>query len=336
VKELTSGIIKKFARERGADDVGVANIERWEGAPPHMDPRGIWPEARSVVVIVKRIPRGSYRGIEEGTHWNSYTFYSYNRLNMVFLPRVTYETCCFIEDHGWEAMPIYPGVPEAHPRDDLPRVGKVAPDIFPQMRIAAVAAGLGEIGWSKVFLHPVFGPRVRIGMLLTDAELLPDPIRKPSICDRCLNCARACPGGAIPTDSGEKVEITVDGKEVEWGNTHMGRCVMTHHGLNRKCSPFLAQDFPHLDIDVPKSTLTEEEAYKLCCTLALGEWRKTEEFPSGLVITYYRMILSHTGYFAICGAKGCIRECMIHLEEKKRIKNLFRSKFRKRPEWRLK
>jgi len=334
MRKLTAEAIKNYALQRGADDVGVANIGRWEGAPPHMDPRELWPEARSVVVIVKRFPRGSLRGIEEGTHWNNYTFYSYNRLNTVFRPRVVYETCCFVEDHGWEAMPVYPGVSEANPHGP-PKVGKVAPNIYPQYRIAAVAAGLGEIGWSKVFLHPVFGPRVRIGLFLTDAELEPDPVREPSICDRCRRCASACPGNAIPADLDEKVTIELDGRTVEWGDTHMGRCTLTHHGLAREASPFMARDLPHMDLGVQGTNITEEEAYKTCYTIAQGRWRPTGEFPTDSVVQYYRQILNHVGYFAICGAKGCVRECMIHLEEKKRIGNLFRNRFRKRPAWQI-
>jgi hypothetical protein len=36
---------------------------------------------------------------------------------------------------------------------------------------------------------------------------------------------------------------------------------------------------------------------------------------------------------AIEGACGCIRACMIHLEERRKLKNDFRNKFRTRPAW---
>ena len=331
---LTAEAVKAYARERGADDVGVAGLDRFEGAPPHMDPRNLWPEARSLVVIVKRIPRGTYRGIEEGTHWNNYTFYSYNRLNTVFRPRVTYETACFVEDRGWEAMPLYPGVSERYP--NAPKIGPVAPNVDPHFRICAVAAGLGEIGWSKVFIHPRFGPRVRIGALLTDAELTPDPVREPSICDRCRRCVAGCPGAAIPKDLDDSVSIEIDGVKIEWGDVHMGRCTLTHHGLNRDASPFLAKDAPHLAVDMKHAHFTEEEAYRLTHAVAGAAWPSTREFPThGALIEYYRLIRSHVSYFAVCGAKGCIRECMINLEDKARITNVFKNPFRKRPAWKV-
>jgi hypothetical protein len=38
---------------------------------------------------------------------------------------------------------------------------------------------------------------------------------------------------------------------------------------------------------------------------------------------------------AIGGARGCIRACMIHLEETERISNTFNNPFRRRKPWRL-
>ena len=79
--ELTAEMVKDAARCAGCGDVGVANIERFAGAPRQMHPKNIFPDCRSVISIVQPIPRGVYRGITEGTHWPNYTFYGYNRLN---------------------------------------------------------------------------------------------------------------------------------------------------------------------------------------------------------------------------------------------------------------
>ncbi len=75
-----------------------------------MHPLNIFPDCKSVISIAQPIPRGTYRGITEGTHWNNYTYYAYNRLNTVFRPIVTDELSRFIEDRGFEAVPVYPGV----------------------------------------------------------------------------------------------------------------------------------------------------------------------------------------------------------------------------------
>ena len=79
MKEITKEEIKKFALSRGLDLFGVANIERFKNAPREYHPANIFPEAKSVIVVGKRILRGGWRGIEEGTYWPSYTFYDYHR-----------------------------------------------------------------------------------------------------------------------------------------------------------------------------------------------------------------------------------------------------------------
>lgn len=315
--KLTAAMVKEAAFHAGAGDVGIANIERFANAPRQMHPKNIFPDCRSVITIVQPIPRGSYRGITEGTHWANYTFYSYNKLNTLFRPAVTYETACFIEDHGWEAVPLYPGVPERTGSRPPVAPDRPAPDVNIQVRIAAVACGVGEIGWSKVLLTKKFGPRVRIGTILTDAELEPDPLPEPSLCNRCMRCAKECPGGAIPLP-GERptIKIQIEDKCYEWGDVHMGRCTLTHHGLNWEASPFLKKSLPGLDLHVRESTLSEEAAYKMTYSLGQAAWAPSAEFPENSVIPYYRQILSHTGYFAVCGAKGCIRACMSHLEKR--------------------
>ena len=322
MSKLTSQMIKEAAFAAGAGDVGIANIERFANAPEMMHPKSIFPECKSVISIVCPIPRGSYRGITEGTHWPNYTFYSYNRLNTLFRPKVTYSTACFVEDHGFEAVAVYPGVPE-RPGVNPPvaRDGRPAPEVNINVRIQAVACGLGEIGWSKVFLHKKYGPRVRIGTILTDAELEPDPLVKPgTLCNRCMRCVKGCPGGAIPMPKDmPSIKIKIDDVEYEWGDVHMGRCTLTHHGMNYEASPFLKKSFPGFDMNVRDSKLSEEAAYKLTYTLALGGWGASPEFPHQETIPAYKQLLDHTSYFAICGAKGCIRTCMDSMEKRHAI-----------------
>jgi ferredoxin len=337
--KLTAKMVKDAAFRAGCGDIGIANIERFRDAPRRMHPRNIFPDCRSVITIVQPIPRGTYRGITEGTHWANYTFYAYNRLNTLFRPAVTYATACFIEDHGWEAVPVYPGVPETGPGDRPPVApDRPAPDINLNVRIAGVACGAGEIGWSKVFLTRKFGPRVRLGTILTDAELEPDPLLEPgTLCNRCMRCARDCPGNAIPKPGDRPpIRIQIEDKTYEWGDVHMGRCTLTHHGLNREASPFLARDVPGFDLNVQQSNLSEETAYKLAYSLGHAGWRASPEFPGKAVVGYYKQILEHTGYFAICGAKGCIRSCMASLEKRRAVdQSEFPTPVFPRPPWRL-
>lgn len=338
--KITSQMVKQAALDAGAGDVGIANIERFKNAPRLMHPQNIFPDCRSVITIVQPIPRGTYRGINEGTHWPNYTFYSYNRLNTLFRPKVTYATACFIEDHGFEAVPVYPGVAEVSSNRPPVAPGRPGADVNIQVRIAALAGGAGEIGWSKVFISRKFGPRVRLGTILTDAELEPDPLVKPgTFCNKCMRCVKFCPGGAIPQPKDRPpIRIEIENQTYTWGDVHMGRCTLTHHGLNWRASPFLKKDVPGFDLDVPTSSMSEEAAYKMAYPLALAKWRKTGEFPTTATMSFYNQVITQTGYLAVCGAKGCIQACCENLEKRQGIDQSqckFKVPLFARPPWQL-
>jgi ferredoxin len=68
--------------------------------------------------------------------------------------------------------------------------------------LVARDAGLGEIGRMGLLMTPRLGPRVRLGVVTTPLELVPDrPSRDGTVkdfCSRCRKCALNCPAGAIP------------------------------------------------------------------------------------------------------------------------------------------
>lgn len=341
---LTKAQLVEFAQAQGLDLVGVANIERFAEAPPRMHPAAIFPECRSVIVVAKRIVRGNWRGIEEGTYWPTYTYFGYHGLlNSFFIPHGVYETACFLEDHGHEAVPYYPGVPETQPPDEPLRPGTVAPNVHLAIRIAGVAAGLGEMGWSKVFITKRFGPRVRLAAILTDLALAPDPLLPPrTLCDRCLRCRTGCQAGAIPHPSeGRVVRIRIEDNVYEWGDVHMGRCTLGFHGGDPQVSPFLHKTFPGMEFDVPRQDVTEDAAYKLCWPRTFGTWRRTEEDPSGLQIEGHNEIMrwgggEGAGSYAIEGSRGCMRSCFDHLERKGASEQTFEGgAFIRRERWLL-
>jgi len=104
---LTSKKIKEVAKKLGADLVGIASVDRFEGAPKQMDPRYINPEAKALIVLGLRIPRGALRGIEEGTYFISYSSQAYGSINAYYMPFILYHLTRFIEDNGYEATPIH-------------------------------------------------------------------------------------------------------------------------------------------------------------------------------------------------------------------------------------
>ena len=343
-KKITKAELVATAKANGLDLVGVANIERFKDAPPRMHPASIFPEARSVITVARRILRGNWRGIEEGTYWPTYTYFGYHGLlNSFFIPAGVYETACFIEDAGWEAVPYYPGPPEVQPPDKPLRPDTVAANVHLAIRIAGVAAGIGEMGCSKVFLSKQFGPRQRLAAIITDLELEPDPLVEPgSLCDRCMACTKGCQAKAIPhVNEGKTVKIKIEDKVYEWGDVDMGRCTLGYHGGDTRISPFLHKTFPGYDFDATKQNVSEDAAYKLCWPRSLGSWRRTDEDTSGYIVEGHQEIMrwgggAGAGSYGIGGSRGCMRSCFNHMEAKETCEQTFENgKFIKRPRWLL-
>ncbi len=341
MNSLNAENVKTFGMSRGLDLVGIANIERFAGAPPRMHPSAVMPAARSVIVVARRILRGNWRGIEEGVYWPTYTYFGYHGLlNSFFIPMPLYDLACFIEDHGYEAVPYYPGVPEREtPREPL-RPGAVAHDVHLAIRIAGIAAGLGEIGWSKVFMTRKFGPRVRLHAIFTDAELAPDPLVAPgTLCDRCMACVKGCCSGAIPHVRDNKtVSIRIDDQTYSWGDIHLGRCTLGYHGGDPMLSPFIHKSLPGYRFNVAEQEISENNAYKLCWPMSLDTWGPTEEDSSGYRIEGHAMLRNWggDGSYGVGGSRGCMRSCFDHLERKGACEQHFENgRFIKRERWLL-
>jgi reductive dehalogenase len=68
----------------------------------------------------------------------------------------------------------------------------------------AIEAGLGEDGRHGLLITPEYGPRVRLGAVITDLPLISDhPVTFGihEFCNTCQKCAQMCPGNAIPSGS---------------------------------------------------------------------------------------------------------------------------------------
>ena len=221
VSSFTEGF-RQFCLSRGADLVGIASPERFDGVPPQNDPRAIFPDATSVVVIGRRITRGTLRGWEEGTNRDIYELFGYTWLDRQFLALTVFEATEWLEDRGWEATPVMCYPPQMPPQGVPVRTGQPGPNVNLDLDYAAVAAGLGEIGLHGVFLSPRFGPRQRFQAVLTDAPLDPDPVAVREVCGGCSRCAEACPLGAIDLES--VANVTIAGRSMPVAAVDHDKC----------------------------------------------------------------------------------------------------------------
>lgn len=227
MEQLLNAIHETVKRE-GIDLLGIAPKARFEALPPEKNPFSIFPEGKTVLLLGKRICRGSLRGIEEGTNFSDYNLFGKNWLEDEFLSLACYGLTNTLEDHGYEAVPIFPNPSELSPMGISVGDGRPAPNVFPDFEYTAVACGLCEIGMNGIPLSKTFGSRQRFHMIITDAELPATPLLSDTVCDGCLECAKACPLGAISTT--EFDEITVCGKTMKVAKIDYEKCKNCKNG----------------------------------------------------------------------------------------------------------
>ena len=187
--------------------IGFASKARFADVDPAHNPFSIFPEAKTVIMVGKRICRGALRGVEEGTNFDDYRLFGNNWLEDEFLSLACYDLVRMIEDNGWEACPLFPNPSELGPQGVSVADGRPAPNVYPDFEYAAVACGLGEIGLNGIFLSPKFGSRQRFHMIITDAEIEESPLFEGHICDGCGKCAQSCPLGAIDTENTRVIDV---------------------------------------------------------------------------------------------------------------------------------
>lgn len=220
--------IEAFAKKEGISLIGFADRSRFANIDPQHNPFSIFPEAKTVIMVGKRICRGSLRGVEEGTNFGDYQLFGKNWLEDEFLAMSAYNLTNFIEEHGWEASPIFPNPCELGPAGVAVAEDRPAPNVYPDFDYAAVACGLCTISYNRIAFSKEFGSRQRFHMILTDAELESSPLLEENVCNGCRACADACPLGAISKTETE--EITICGKTFTVGKIDYNKCRLCQNG----------------------------------------------------------------------------------------------------------
>lgn len=104
----------------------------------------------------------------------------------------------------------------------------------------AIDAGLGELGRNGLLITPEFGPRVRIGKVITDLPMAYDqPLRfgVKEFCDNCGKCAKACPVQAIShgPQTDKPVNISTNPGVMKWP-INAEKCYMSWMMHGSSCS----------------------------------------------------------------------------------------------------
>ncbi len=232
--------LQRAVRQESIDLIGFADKSRFEALPPEKNPFTIFPEGKTVILIGKRICRGSLRGVEEGTNFGDYGLFGLNWLEDEFLSIACYGLVNILEDNGWEAVPLFPNPDDMAPSGVSVDGVRPAPNVYPDFEYAAVACGLCEISYSCLPMSTKFGTRQRFHMVITDAEIEPTPLMEKAVCLGCKKCAEICPLGAISmTETEERI---ICGKKMTVAKVDYDKCRKCQNGavvnrLNRDSKP---------------------------------------------------------------------------------------------------
>ncbi len=196
MNEKFSKRLKGKALELGADVVGIAGPQGFGEAPEGHKPWDILPGAQYAVSIGFAQPNTI---LEKAMP----TQYTRNIFTVAArADHVANSLALWIEAQGYEAIPI-----SARFMYMDAIVGVFRGDL--SHKHTAVLAGLGEIGHNTLLINPIFGNRLMLSSVVTNALLVPDKPFSKKLCLRedCLKCAQVCPVRAIgPTGFIEKLK----------------------------------------------------------------------------------------------------------------------------------
>ena len=259
--------LKHLAKDEGAAAVGVASAERLAGMAS-MDPNYVLQGARSIVslmlpldgnIIRRYLAKEDHPGLQKHETEVYRKLYSIGRKVAAFLESEGYRAVSVEPnlDYRFKSATEYRKISYAYRQRMMDWLSSASGPLLTRLkrrlvqkfyprsargidwnlipsfshRYGAVAAGLGNFGWSGNVLHPDYGARVLFDTVITDAELESDPIMEETPCDGCRYCARVCQSGFIHMT--DKTEVTIAGKTSTHNRkAHNLRCILVCAGFS--------------------------------------------------------------------------------------------------------
>lgn len=174
--------VKKFAQSLGASVVGIADLDLFHDDYNNVRPLlKIFPKAISAAI---RLSSPIIDGItpEDPTPIYAHHYRTVNAL----LDDIAIRVANYCQAKGYKALPI-------------PASQIIDPDNFfgaISHKGVAALAGVGWLGKGMILVNKELGPRMRLVTILTTLPVSPDSPLENN-CGDCLECAEACPVGAI-------------------------------------------------------------------------------------------------------------------------------------------
>ena len=232
---INAEIIKNHAKKLGASVCRIGKIYKEDN--PQRDPKMILPNAKCIIGFGFAVPKGIYKAMDNGNQIYTYTTmgvkYIDEELAEIFLLKMG----ALIENEGYDAclQKVVPNLKIKGDKTTNPEVSdtyeliyaeavekdKPVPDVIIDFSKAAKVCGLGEMGLGGKIINKEYGPFMRYCFIITDAPLECDEPLTESICDKCGECIRACPGNAISENGLDTWQCSVYYKGAHKSNPFM-------------------------------------------------------------------------------------------------------------------
>ena len=199
--------LKSLTKSLGADLVGITTTEILSDGPPSADPRYLLPSARAVVSFARILDRDLIQEFISKTSWRPHC---HNRKAVAqTLYRIGDALADQLRSEGHEALNVdlNNNYRPEEGAGDVTEMTAFLPEFA--HRYAALASGIGRLGWSGNLLTRDHGAQVELGSVLTSAILRPDrPIADENHpCDRCKMCSLVCPVEMISPKTSTHVSV---------------------------------------------------------------------------------------------------------------------------------
>ena len=203
-KTAAANALQDLISKQDVSVVGIASLAEWKGTKLEESALSVLPSARSVVVFANELfrevldltkPERMMGAASLNDLYTSHADFINGRLT-----KTSYDAARAFRSVGLKALPF--------PSRGCPLDARFLEAVI-SYKHAGQAAGLGMIGWSGLLITPGLGPRFRLSVCITEAELQPtSAVNMTFDCDKCRLCIEHCPSNAIrEPKSGEQYAV---------------------------------------------------------------------------------------------------------------------------------
>lgn len=177
---MNAEALKELAQKHGANLVGIADISDIDALP--------YPHLTKALVIAVRLSDEIWNEVSEHKTPTHQYFHQYRTAN-TYIDQVLFKVGLDMQAAG---IPLV----QVAASQSIQKDGVGLQALFSH-RAAAIRAGLGWIGKSNALVTHAYGPRVRLGTILFEADVQSDSPITESSCGSCMACVKACPAYAL-------------------------------------------------------------------------------------------------------------------------------------------